>query len=154
MLISSRTRPTAPVISAEDNTEGERHGGTETRLGPGLAWSSLSGYTSFIAHSGGPPIAVYLLPQRMDKTIFAGTTVVYFLVLNYAKLGPYYELGLLNGQNPGTSLVLAPLAPVGVVLGMWLNKKVPTGLFYRICYGLLFATGTKLVYDGGMGMLG
>ncbi|MPZ99869.1 MAG: TSUP family transporter [Dehalococcoidia bacterium] len=118
------------------------------RVLPGVAWSGLSGYTSFIAHAGGPPISVYLLPQQMGKTLFVGTTVVFFTAVNYLKLVPYAWLGQFDVSNLLTSLALAPLAPVGIGLGLVLHRRVDEALFYRLVYAFLFGTGLKLVYDG------
>ena len=54
----------------------------------GFFWSTVSGLTSTIAHAGGPPFAIYMLAQKMDKTLFVGTSAVFFLVVNYVKLVP------------------------------------------------------------------
>lgn len=114
----------------------------------GRFWAAVSGYTSFVAHAGGPPASVYLLPQRLDKTAFVATTVIFFAVVNYVKLVPYAWLGQFERGNLSTSLVLLPLAPLGMWLGIWLHKRVPATLFYRVCYALVFVTGLRLVYDG------
>ena len=113
----------------------------------GAFWGTLSGFTSTLAHAGGPPFAIYLLPQKLDKTLFVGTSVVFFLVVNYVKLVPYYFLGQLNGGNLAAALAFAPLAPLGIGLGVWLHRRVPERAFYQVSYALLFATGTKLVWD-------
>ncbi|EWY36441.1 membrane protein [Skermanella stibiiresistens SB22] len=114
----------------------------------GLFWSGVSGFTSFLAHAGGPPILIYLLPQRMEKMLLAGTTVVFFGVVNFVKLIPYFWLGQLSGGNLTTSLMLAPLAPIGIWMGVWLTKRVSEALFYRVSFSLLFLAGLKLLYDG------
>ncbi|TAJ16466.1 MAG: sulfite exporter TauE/SafE family protein, partial [Dehalococcoidia bacterium] len=111
-------------------------------------WSTLAGYTSFVAHAGGPPLNVLLLPQRLDKSVYVGTTVMFFALANYVKLIPYTLIGQFDGANLGTSLVLAPLAPVGFGLGYFFNQRVNEVVFYRIAYGALFATGLKLLWDG------
>ena len=114
----------------------------------GSLWSAVSGFTSFLAHAGGPPVNVYLLPQRMDMTLFVGTKVVFFIIVNFVKLIPYAWLGQLHAGNLATSLVLIPLAPVGVGLGLWLHRRIDNELFYRICYVILFLVGIRLLYDG------
>lgn len=119
----------------------------------GMFWSAMSGFTSFVAHAGGPPLSVYLLPQRLDKTVFAGTTVLFFAFVNYAKLIPYAGLGQFSGENLATALVLAPIAPIGIWAGMWLHKHINATLFFRVCYVLLFFTGLKLLYDGATAVL-
>lgn len=114
----------------------------------GFFWSTLSGYTSTLAHAGGPPMSIYLLPQRMDKALMVGTTVVFFAIMNYVKLIPYTLLGLFDGGNLATSAGLVPVGVFGIVCGVWLRKIIPEALFYRLCYGFLFVTGLKLLYDG------
>ena len=122
-------------------------------LARGSFWGAVSGFTSFIAHASGPPMSIYLLPQRMDKTRFLSTTVIFVLFMNYLKLVPYAWIGLFSSENLYTSLVLLPLAPLGMWLGIWMHRSVPGEIFYRICYLLLFLAGLKLLYDGGSGFL-
>lgn len=114
----------------------------------GSLWAAVSGFTSFVAHAGGPPLSVYLLPQQMDKTLFVGTTVIYFAFVNYLKLIPYSLLGQFSGENLLTSLLLSPLAPAGMWLGIWLHRRIDEQLFYQTVYVMLAVVGLKLVYDG------
>jgi uncharacterized membrane protein YfcA len=113
----------------------------------GFLSGATSGLTSTMAHAGGPPLLVYLLPQRMEKTIFVGTSVVFFAIVNYLKLIPYGLLGQLSTNNLGLSLLFAPLAPLGIWLGLRLERRIPEKPFYRLSYAILFATGCKLIYD-------
>ncbi len=113
----------------------------------GAFWGCLSGFTSTLAHAGGPPFAVYMLPQKLDKTLLVGTSVMFFLVVNYTKLVPYHFLGQLNIGNLAASLVFAPLAPLGVWLGVWLHRRISEQTFYNVTYALLLFTGVKLIYD-------
>lgn len=114
----------------------------------GRFWGMLAGFTSFIAHAGGPPVSIYLFPQRLDKSVLVGTMAIFFTAVNLAKIAPYAWLGQLHGGNLLTSLVLLPLAPIGVRLGVYLHKHVPEREFYLIAYVLLAAAGVKLLYDG------
>ncbi|MBT5187809.1 MAG: sulfite exporter TauE/SafE family protein [Kordiimonadaceae bacterium] len=109
---------------------------------------ALSGFTSFIAHAGGGPLSMYLFPLKLDKTKLMATSVIFFITVNYIKLIPYAWLGQLSSENLMTSLVLLPLAPIGVKLGVWMHHKVSNDIFYIICYIALFFTGLKLVYEG------
>ena len=111
-------------------------------------WGSIAGFTSFVAHAGGPALSVALLPQKLDKTIFVGTTIIFFTVSNYLKIGAYLWLGQFSTQNLITSAVLIPLAALGMWAGLWLHHRTNERAFYRICYLLLFVTGIKLLYDG------
>lgn len=113
----------------------------------GVFWGSLSGFTSTIAHAGGPPFSVYILGVQIDRTSVVACSSLYFLVVNYTKLIPYFFLGQLNTSNLELSLVFAPLAPLGIWLGVWLHKRVSEIVFYQTSYLLLFGTGLKLISD-------
>jgi uncharacterized membrane protein YfcA len=117
-------------------------------FGRGTFWSTLAGFTSFSVHAGGPPIHVYLLSQRLDKTTFQATTVAFFFLLNWLKLGPYAWLGQLDLSNLTISLVLAPLAPLGIALGAYLHQRIDETWFFRVVYTSLLLIGCKLIHDG------
>jgi uncharacterized membrane protein YfcA len=128
---------------------------SETRAVPrsfGIVSGALAGFTSFVAHAGGPPVNMYLLQRSHDRTCFVATVALFFAVVNYVKLLPYGWLGQLDAANLKTSLVLLPLAPIGIELGYRLHLKVSERQFYRIVYLLLFGVGAKLVYDGITGL--
>ncbi len=114
----------------------------------GIGAATVAGFTSFIAHSGGPPITMYLLRRGIDRTQFVATTVVFFAVVNYVKIAPYAWLGQFDDSNLMTALVLAPLAPVGMGMGIWLHKRVTDRFFFQIAYVMLFVVGIKLMWDG------
>jgi len=103
----------------------------------------VSGFTSFMAHAGGPPLNVYLLPQGLEKRLFVSTVAVFFMVVNWMKLVPYALLGQFHTGNPTTLL-----APAGTWLGVWLQSRVSD----RVFYGLLLVTGLKLGYDRVVGV--
>ncbi len=114
----------------------------------GWFWGAVSGFTSFTAHAGGPPVNVYLLPLGLPKTQYQATTVGFFLLVNYVKLLPYTALGLFTAENLATSAALFPVAVVGILAGIWLHNRVPSDLFYTACYVFLVLTGIKLIWDG------
>lgn len=110
-------------------------------------WCFLAGFTSFSVHAGGPALSFYLLPLRLDKTLFVSTSIAFFTFINLIKVVPYVSLGLFTRETLMTALVLAPLAPIGIWLGLWLHKRIEDRLFYNLCYIFLFITGLKLGYD-------
>jgi uncharacterized membrane protein YfcA len=107
----------------------------------------LAGFTSFVAHAGGPPFQAYAIPQGLPHRIYAGSAVMFFFIINAVKLVPYAALGQLDITNLMTSAVLLPIAPIGVLIGVWLTKRIDGVVFYRIIYGLIFITGLKLLWD-------
>ncbi len=114
----------------------------------GWIWGIVSGFTSTQIHAGGAPLSVYLLPQNLDRVVLMGTMAIFFTVMNYLKLIPYTLLGELDGSNLMTSVILMPLAPIGVKLGNLILNRVSQKIIYRFLYTALFLSGMKLLYDG------
>jgi uncharacterized membrane protein YfcA len=111
----------------------------------GPLFGSVAGFASTLAHAGGPPVTMFLLPQNMDRRLFVGTTVWLFTLINATKLLPYYWLGLFSSENISMSLYLMPLVPVGVVAGVWMNRRIDQEIFMKIVYTILFLTGLQLL---------
>lgn len=116
-------------------------------------WGSVAGYTSFIAHAGGPPFQVYLIPKGLEPRAFAATAVFFFTIVNLIKLPPYLITGQISMTNFWLSATLFPIAPVGVALGVYLNGRVPRDVFFNLLYIGLGAVSLKLGYDGISGLL-
>lgn len=116
-------------------------------------WGGVAGYTSYIAHAGGPPVSIYLLPQRLPKSLFAASTVIFFALVNFVKLFPYGYFGQLNFSSLHISLLLLPLAPLGVWLGFYLHSRVSDKFFYWVSYVALLLAGIKLTYEGLRGLM-
>lgn len=113
----------------------------------GVILTTLSGFTSFIAHAGGPPINAYVIPLRLSPVRFTATMAFFFFVINLAKWAPYGWLGLLDWRNLATSLVLLPVAPLGVWVGVRLARRISQVVFYRFLYLGMALTGAKLLFD-------
>lgn len=111
-------------------------------------WGAISGFASFVSHAGGPPYQVYVLPLRLAPQVYAGTSAVFFAVVNAVKLLPYFLLGQFSAGNLATSAALLPLAPLATLLGVWLVRRVKPSVFYFVAYALLVPVGLKLVFDG------
>jgi uncharacterized protein len=109
---------------------------------------ALSGFTSFVAHAGGPPFNMFMLAQRLSPVVFTATAAYFFFFINLSKWIPYAWLGLLDTRNFATSLALLPFAPMGVFIGVRIARKIQPTLFYRLVYTGMFLTGCKLVWDG------
>lgn len=113
----------------------------------GALLTVTSGFTSFIAHAGGPPINAYAIPLKLRPVVFTATMAYFFFIINLAKWIPYAWLGLLDMRNFATSLALLPFAPLGVWVGVRIARRIQPTLFYRLVYLGMFLTGTKLVWD-------
>lgn len=118
----------------------------------GSFWGAVSGFTSFVSHAGGPPFQMYMLPQRLEPRMLAGTAVVFFAVVNQVKVIPYVYLGQFSAENLATSAALFPLAVVAVSAGVWLIKRIRPEPFYRFTYAAVFVVSLKLIRDGVVGL--
>jgi uncharacterized protein len=118
----------------------------------GIFWGGFAGFTSFISHTGGPPFQIYTLPQRLNPVLYSGTTAFFFAIVNTAKLVPYFFLGQLNTANITHAAILAPLAVAGVMIGVWLVRRISVKRFYQLTYWLVFLLSLKLIYDGVIGV--
>lgn len=106
---------------------------------------SAGGFLSTLAHAGGPPVVIYLLPQQLERQLFVGTSVIFFTVVNLVKLIPYTWLNLITVGNLSTIALLSPLTLVGVRLGIYLNQHFSELWFNRVVYVLLLLTGVRLL---------
>ena len=113
----------------------------------GAFWGTVAGFTSFVAHVGGPPFQIYALPLRLDPKIFTGTSVIFFAITNALKLIPYFALGQFDASNLAASAVLMPLAPLATLAGAWLVRRMRPEIFYVFSYATVAIIAVKLIYD-------
>ncbi|MEX0591203.1 MAG: sulfite exporter TauE/SafE family protein [Xanthobacteraceae bacterium] len=126
------------------------------RLVPPIAMlaGTASGFTTFVAHAGGPPAQMYLLSRGLNKTVFAGTNLALFTLGNFVKLIPY---GLLAWAQPRTllaAMLLAPAVPIGVWAGVWLHERLEQRRLFLWCYVILTFAAVKLVFDAAFAYFG
>jgi uncharacterized protein len=114
----------------------------------GSLFGTLAGFTSFSIHAGGPPFTMYLMPKQLTPLLFAGTAGIFFAVVNLVKLVPYYALDQFTADNLLYSLVLVPLAPLGVKLGHFLVRSSSSSFYYSLTSFCLVLVGAKLLWDG------
>ncbi len=131
-------------------------GGGEARraeVAPGLFWGAVTGFTSFVSHSGAPPWQVYTLPLGLTKTVFAGTSTIAFAIINAVKLVPYWQLGQLSAGNLKVAAVLFLPAALAVFVGVRLVRALPERLFFQAVTWALLALSLKLMWDGARGLM-
>lgn len=120
----------------------------------GSFWGAIAGYTSFVSHSGAPPYQVYAQPLRLSPALYAGTTTVFFAVVNAVKLIPYAALGQLSVGNLRISAMLILPAVFGVWLGLKLLRILPQALFYTLITWALLLVSVRLIWTGGLAVAG
>jgi len=109
--------------------------------------SVISGFTSFCVHAGGTPLSVYLLPLRMKKEVYVGTRIIFFTCLNLMKFPFYINLSIVTLESFKQSLLLFPLAVIGIGIGYQILKIIKESIFYNIIYILILCSSTKLIFD-------
>jgi uncharacterized protein len=117
----------------------------------GVLWGALSGFTATLIQIGAPPFQIHILPQRLEKFTLVGTTVIFFAIVNWMKVIPYFALGQFSPHSLATSAVLLPLAIASNFLGIWLVGKTSTEHFYRIAYILMLFIAIALLWQGSKG---
>lgn len=117
----------------------------------GLFWGGAAGFTSFIAHAGGPPFQIFVLPQKLPKAEFAGTATILFAIINVAKIGPYQNLSPYSEEDFWKIAVLVPFALLGTFLGAYLTKRIADAWFFKLVQVGLFLLSIKLIHDAIFG---
>ena len=111
----------------------------------GLVFDAIGGFTTLLANAGGPAWQMHLLPQGLDKLTYAGTLTILFAVSNIMKIPAYGALGQLTADNLAIGAVLLPAAMIANYAGLWLVRRTPTELFFRIAYVLMFLISVDLI---------
>jgi len=111
-------------------------------------WGGVAGFTSFVAHAGGPPYQVHTLPLRLDPRVYTGTAVIFFAVVNVVKVIPYAALGQLDGRTLLSAVVLLPPAVLSVLVGAAVVRRMRSEVFYPFMLAMVALVGLRLVYDG------
>ncbi len=116
-------------------------------------FGTIAGFTSFSIHAGGPPFSIYAMPRGLSPLCYAGTAGLFFAVVNAVKLVPYAALGQLALDNLLLSLVLMPLAPIGVKLGHALVRRTDPKLYFGLISAFLTLLGVMLIWEGARGLI-
>lgn len=114
----------------------------------GLLWGSLPGFTSFVAHAGGPTFQLYVLPQKLPKLMFAGTSTILFATINWMKVPPYIALGLMDWADWRIVAILSPVAIFGAWFGYHLTRLIPQKIFFVAVEIALFLISINLIRVG------
>lgn len=111
-------------------------------------WGLLSGFTSFVAHAGGPTFQIYVMPMRLTPSLYTGTSVVFFAIMNASKIIPYYALGQFDLQNFSVLIPMLPVAVIATLSGAYIVKRMKAETFYPFMYSMVAIVSIKLIFDG------
>ncbi|HEX9946318.1 MAG TPA: sulfite exporter TauE/SafE family protein [Allosphingosinicella sp.] len=114
----------------------------------GSLFGVATGFTSQIAHAGGPPFQMWVMPKRLERDVFIGTSAIFFAIVNWIKVPAYVALGQFTLENALATAVLLPVAILASLAGVKLVRKVSMERFYTLVYALMIVAGGKLLLDG------
>lgn len=120
----------------------------------GVAMGAAAGFTSQIAHAGGPPFQMHVLPRKLPRDVFIGTSSVFFALINWLKVPAYWALGAFTPNNLWLAAALMPVALLSTWAGTVLVRRVDGPRFYAIMHVLMILVGGKLAWDGLSGLSG
>lgn len=113
----------------------------------GLFWGALAGLTSYISHAGGPPFQAYVLPQKLDKMVYLGTTTMFFTMVNLMKLPPFAMAGQITLDSLSQAIWVAPLALLGAWSGATISRILPDKVFFALIEVALALVSVRLIYE-------
>jgi uncharacterized protein len=99
----------------------------------------LSGFTSGLAQTGGPPIVGYWLGRPIGPAIARANILLFFGASDFFSLVSYAVAGLITPDSIWFSLLVGPVYAVGVWFGTRLFGRASENLFRAICYALIAA---------------
>ncbi len=112
----------------------------------GSFWGSVAGFTSQIAHAGGPPFQVWAMSRRFSHTVFIGTSSIFFAVINWLKVPAYVALGQFTWDNMQLTLIFLLIAIISTLAGVVVVKRIDPAQFFGIISWLMVAVGVTLLY--------
>jgi uncharacterized protein len=110
-----------------------------------ILFGAIGGFTTMLANAGGPAWQMHLLPQRLDKLTYVGTFSMLFAASDILKIPALGALGQLTRENLTIGALLLPVAVISNYAGIWLVRKTPAELFFRIAYLLMFVISVELI---------
>jgi uncharacterized membrane protein YfcA len=113
----------------------------------GLFWGTVAGLTSYISHAGGPPFQAYVLPQRLDKMVYLGTSTIFFTIVNLLKVPPFILAGQITWDSAAEAIWLAPFALAGAWSGAAVSRALPERVFFVLVEVALAVVSAKLLYE-------
>lgn len=114
----------------------------------GSLFGVATGFTSQIAHAGGPPFQMWVTPRRLEHQTYVGTSSVLFAMINWMKVPSYFILGTMTRETMTAGALLLPLAVVATLVAVRVIRRMSSHRFYAIIYALMVLLGAKLTWDG------
>jgi uncharacterized protein len=107
---------------------------------------TIAGFSSALAHTGGPPVSIYLLMQDVTPRVFIATSALFFMILNWIKVPYYFYADLFDFNLLWQVKWSLLLVPMGAWLGRWIGDRLPKQTFETVIVLLLGITGSLLIF--------
>ncbi len=114
----------------------------------GTLFGIATGFTSQIAHAGGPPFQMWVTARKLPHQTFVGTSSITFAAINWMKVPSYIVLGSMGHEELVAAGLLIPLAIASTWAGVWLIRRIDSVRFYTLIYALMVLLGLRLVWQG------
>lgn len=112
----------------------------------GVAAGTVAGFSSALAHTGAPPVSIYLLLQKVTPRVFIATNALFFAILNWIKVPYYGYAGLFDFALLRQMAWMLPIALVGVWLGRGLAGKIKPQQYEQLILALLIISALLLIF--------
>lgn len=118
----------------------------ESRKWHGLLGGTITGFSSALAHTGGPPVSIFLLMQGISPRVFVATAALFFFTLNWIKVPYYFYAQLFDFPKLWGVAWLLPMVPLGAWFGRWISEKINPQSFERFVLVLLIVSALILIF--------
>lgn len=86
----------------------------------------MGGFTTMIGNAAGPVMTIYFLSMGFKKNSFIGTTAWFFLLVNIFKVPFHITIWkTITWETFLFDLMTLPMILVGVIIGIWVVKRIP-----------------------------
>lgn len=112
-----------------------------------LAWPMgfAAGVLGGAYNTNGPPLVVFGVLNRWPPQQFRATLQSVFFTSGIVIALGQWAAGLWTPQALTLAALAAPLLPIAILLGRWLNARIPQALFTQLTYVLLIVLGARLL---------
>lgn len=112
----------------------------------GLLAGTVTGFSSALAHTGAPPVSIYLLTQQVAPQVFIGTSVLFFFILNWIKVPYYLYADLFDFARILKIFWVLPVVLAGAFYGRWLSDRFKKETFEKVIIGFLIVAAIMLIF--------
>jgi uncharacterized membrane protein YfcA len=114
-----------------------------------LAWplGFVSGVLGSAYNTNGPPLVVFGVLNRWPPQQFRATLQSIFFTSGIIIAFGQWAAGLWTTQALTLAALSAPALPFAILLGRWLNARIPQAVFTQVLYVFLIVLGMRLLFS-------